>query len=182
MAVRRAPKGGSPLALRSLLRLELPVEGLAVGLCVPPVGVEVGVVFTVGVTDGVVFTVGVTVGVVVGGACVGDGDGETTGVGDVGTGVLLTGEPCGTGVVGAEVGVAPGVELLTVELLTGEDLAVAPLALATSTMLRTATCLVATSRARMIWLPGVQPFPLPSQSVISKVPWLSVSVEPGLPS
>ena len=53
------------------------MEGLAVGLCAAPVGVTVGVVFTVGVTVGVVFTVGVTVGVVVG-ACVGDGDGEAT--------------------------------------------------------------------------------------------------------
>ena len=156
------------------------MEGLAVGLCAAPVGVTVGVVFTVGVTVGVVFTVGVTVGVVVG-ACVGDGDGEATGavgVGDVGTGVLLTGEPCTPGVVvGVGVWVAPGVEVLA-----GVDVesAVVPFVLAASTMLVTASRPVATSRAIMIWLPEVHPFPLPSQSVVSKVPWSSVSVEPGL--
>jgi hypothetical protein len=164
-----------------LPRLEPPVEGLAVGLCAALVGVTVGVVFfTVGVTVGVVFTVGVTVGVVVG-ACVGDGDGEetgTVGVGDVGTGVLLTGEPCTPGVVvGVGVWVAPGVEVFT-----GVALAMVPFVLAASVMLVTARRPVTTSRAIMIWLPGVHPFPLPSQSVVSKVPWSSVSVEPGLPS
>ena len=115
------------------------MEGLAVGLCAAPVGVTVGVVFTVGVTVGVVFTVGVTVGVVVG-ACVGDGDGEATGavgVGDVGTGVLLTGEPCTPGVVvGVGVWVAPGVEVLA-----GVDVesAVVPYVLAASSMLVTAS-------------------------------------------
>ena len=145
------------------------MEGLAVGLCAAPVGVTVGVVFTVGVTVGVVFTVGVTVGVVVG-ACVGDGD--------VGTGVLLTGEPCTPGVVvGVGVWVAP-----CVEVLAGVDVesAVVPFVLAASSMLVTASRPVATSRAIMIWLPEVHPFPLPSQSVVSKVPWSSVSVEPGL--
>ena len=156
--------------------MEPPVEGLAVGLCAAPVGVTVGVVFTVGVTVGVVFTVGVTVGVLVG-ACVGDGDGEATGVvgvGDVGTGVLLTGEPCTPGVVvGVGVWVTPCVEVLT-------GVAMVPFVLAASTMLVTASRPVATSRAIMIWLPEVHPFPLPSQSVVSKVPWSSVSVEPGL--
>jgi hypothetical protein len=130
--------------------LELPAEGLAVGLCAAFVGVGVGVVFIVGVGDGVVFTVGVTVGVVVGGACVGAGDGEgvgVVGVGEVGTGVLLTGEPCPTGGVGVEVGVAPGVDCFPCEVLV---LAVVVFVLATSTMLTTASRLVATSRAIII--------------------------------
>ncbi len=150
--------------MRALLRLALfvgvpdVVPAVAVGL-VPAVAVSVGVMPAVGVVVGV---------------C--DGDGDGFGVGVVGTGVLLTGDPCGAGV---SVGVAPGAEGdedEDVEVVEGlgvwEDEAMVddfgvPFDRVIGSAARRP---VATSSAKMVCFPGFHALPTPSQSTMSKSP------------